>query len=187
MAAPNAIKRVSLVAIVVGICATWILVLGPAGSVLAAHTVESYVYDAPGHVVAAPQRAALVTGTSTTPTLNSRTVALIRGATAQTIPRPSTSSISPRRAAKAGGGLRSRLRTVISDERGEFDPLEFLKKKFPKEETTASMGDPREALEKAGRETQKLRDVAGSDPSAPTGGSRLRRGISALLRLLGGG
>lgn len=85
--------------------------LAPAALAIAVASPDGYHYDAPV--------------TATTPPVNSRTAVRVIGPRPANAAGASTSSISRRRAAKGESGAFSRLKTVLGDERGEFDPNAF--------------------------------------------------------------
>jgi len=63
----------------------------------------------------------------------------------------------------------------------KFDPFAGLRK--PRGETTATIGDRVQAMDRAREMTEKEAIARGSNPLAPLGGSRLRRGASLFFRL----
>lgn len=83
--------------------------------------------------------------------------------------------------ATAASPVLRRIASALADERGEFDPFAGLRKQRPA--TSARAGDPREAMDEARRLIEKEQIARGSDPNAPTGGSRGTRLAALLARL----
>lgn len=95
---------------------------GSVGLLEATPAIAGFHYDAPPQVVAGTRAGAPVARTTTTPPAVRRIAGTATRRGSQTLPRASTSSFLPRRAAKGEGAL-SRLGSRLADETGSFSPF----------------------------------------------------------------
>ncbi len=87
------------------------------------------------------------------------------------------------RLAERGDNILDRLGQKFADESGEFDP--FANLRGTPEDTTATVGDPAEAMNRAGNFVDKLESARATNPNYPGQGNTAVRVISLLARLFG--